>query len=91
MAYAVVVPAGTVDVQVDTGGVNLIGYSARETAAAVATVIIRDGTDNTGPQRVFINLAASASQTALVPAVGYATGVRVNRTAGSTELVLYFD
>ena len=89
MAYAVVIPAGSGDVQVDTGDVNLVGYSARETAAAVATVVIRDGATNSDPQRVFINLTASASETRMVPSVGFATGVRVNRTAGSTELVLF--
>lgn len=91
MARAVVVASGTADAQAFTGACTLVGYSVRESAgiAAVATVVLRDGTAATDPLRVLIELPADRSETTKTPAIDFANGVFVDRVAGETELVLY--
>jgi hypothetical protein len=91
MSRAIVVPTGTGDVQAATGDVDLYGFSARESAgtAAVATVVIRDGTSAAGTPVAFIELAANGSVTTPLPDVGVRNGLFVDRIAGETELVLY--
>ncbi|MCW2767531.1 MAG: hypothetical protein JWO11_3490 [Nocardioides sp.] len=91
MAYSVVVPAGTGDVQAVTGAAELVGFSVRETTAAAATLVLRDGTSTAGALQVLMTLAAGSSQTSVLPAVVFSTGIFVDRTTGTTELVLYLD
>jgi hypothetical protein len=91
MARGVAVASGAGDVQAVTGAVTLVGVAARETAGspAAASLVLRDGTDATGAVRVPIELAANQSVAVQLPAVEFATGVFVDREAGTTELVLY--
>jgi hypothetical protein len=91
MTFSVVVPAGTGGVQAVAGDCELVGFSVRETAAAPATLVFRDGTSSAGASRAFVNLAASGTDSKILPAVEFKTGIFVDRTAGSTELVLYLD
>ncbi|WP_189059583.1 hypothetical protein [Longimycelium tulufanense] len=79
---------GTGDVTVHTGYTILRGWSIRESAtlALAATVIIRDGTDDTGMIVAVIELAADSHDTVwLGEGIQCATGVFVDRTAGETE------
>lgn len=91
MPRAIAVATGTADVQGVSGAATLAGYSIRESAgtAAVATVILRNGTTATDPIAALIELAANQSTTATLPAVDCPGGVFVDRVAGETELVLY--
>ena len=91
MPRAVAVATGTADTQGVSGAQTLVGYSIRESAgtAAVATVILRNGTSTSDPAVAIIELAANASETRALPAVECASGVFVDRVAGETELVLY--
>jgi hypothetical protein len=91
MAFCVFVVAGTADVQASVGSADLVGYSIRETAGAAATLTIRDGTSAAAPARTFVSLPANGVETKFLPSVDFSTGVFVDRTAGSTELVLYLD
>lgn len=91
MAICVVVAAGTADVQGVTGKCQLVGYSVRETAAAAAQIVLRNGTSTAGALQVLINLPATASETQILPAVDFPGGIFVDRTTGTTELVLYLD
>lgn len=93
MTFCVVVPSGAAGVQAVTGDCELVGFSVRESAGtpAVASVVLRDGTSSAGASRAFASLAASAADNRLLPAVEFKTGIFVDRTAGSTELVLYLD
>ena len=89
MPRGIPVAAGTGDVQGFTGATTLVGYSIRETTAAVAVVQLRDGTGTGDPLRVTIGLGAGAGQVAPLPAIQFDTGIFVDRTSGTTELVLY--
>lgn len=91
MPRAVAIATGTADAQGVTGAATLVGYSIRESAAtaAVATVIIRNGTLATDPAVAIVELAANASTTAALPSVDCSNGVFIDRVAGETELVLY--
>lgn len=75
------VATGTGDAQAVTGATELHGYSIRESSGtpAVATVILRDGTDATGTPLVFIELAANASETRRLPSIDVSSGVFVDR------------
>lgn len=81
--------SGTADVAVRSKPCVLMGYSIRENAAvgAVATVIIRDGTDDTGAIVVVIELAADSSKEAWYGPQGKRMnkGIFVDRVAGTTE------
>ncbi len=90
MATGTPVAAGSGNVQVITGATTLVGVAFRETAAAVATFALRDGTTTGDPIRFVGNLAASAFNYVALPAVPFTTGVFLNRQSGTTELVLYF-
>jgi hypothetical protein len=94
MTFCVVVASGASGVQAVTGDCELVGYSVRESsggAGAPASVVLRDGTSSAGASRAFATLAALGTDSKLVPAVEFKTGIFVDRTAGSTELVLYLD
>lgn len=91
MAFCVVVAAGSADAQAVTGTAELVGYSIRETAGAVASLTLRDGTSVAGLSRTFVSLAANGVETKFLPAVQFSSGIFVDRTGGSTELVLYLD
>lgn len=91
MARAIHVTSSASDAQAIAAPATVVGYSAREAAAsaAVATVLIRNGTTASDPIVAMIELAADASQTATLPAVDCPNGVFVDRVAGTTELVIY--
>ena len=91
MPRAIAIATGTADVQGVSGSATVAGYSVRESAgtAAVATVILRNGTAATDPVVALIELAANQSVTASMPAVDCPNGVFIDRVAGETELVLY--
>ena len=89
MARAIAVAAGTGDVQAVTGSGTLVGYSVRETAAATATLTLRDGTSAAGAACILISLPASTSQTAISPAIDFSLGLFVDRVTGTSEIVLY--
>ena len=91
MSRAVSLAAGLGDVQATTGSATLVGFSVRETAAGAAVLVLRDGTTTGDLIKVTIGLAAGAGQVASLPAVEFATGIFVDRTSGTTELVLYIQ
>jgi hypothetical protein len=94
MTFSVVVASGSSGAQAVTGDCELVGWAVRESsggAGAVASVILRDGLSSAGSPRAYASLAALGTQTGLLPAVEFKTGIFVDRTAGSTELVLYLD
>lgn len=91
MASSVAVAAGTGNVQVTTGEADLVGMSFRETAAAAATFVLRDGTGTGDPIRFVANVAANGSDFKSLPAIPFGTGIFLHRGSGTTELVLYFD
>lgn len=94
--------SGTADVDPDTAGnealkgeLSFYGYSIRESAtvAAVATVILRDGLDDTGKIVAVIELAANASTQAWHGPQGIRInkGLFVDRVAGETEGAVYLS
>lgn len=91
MARAAYVTSGSAGAQGVAGAATLYGFSVRENAgtAAVATVVLRNGTTNTDPIIAAIELAADGSQSASLPAIDCPHGIFVDRTAGTSELVLY--
>lgn len=89
MADSIHVVAGAGDVQGFTGPGTLYGYSVRETAGAVATVILRHGTQVTDPAVALIMLVANTSKTEMIAALDLPNGLFVDRVVGTTELVLY--
>lgn len=91
MSSSIAVVAGTGNVQVTTGSATLVGVSYRETAAAVATFVIRDGTTTGDPIKFVANVAASGSSVTMLPAIVFTTGVFLHRGTGTTELVLHFQ
>lgn len=87
--HAVPLASGAGDLAItDRPGV-LMGFSIRESAAvaAVATVIIRDGIDNTGKILAVVELAADKSETKWFGPTGKRvnTGIWVDRVIGETE------
>lgn len=91
MPRAVHVATGTADVQGVNVASTLVGFSVREsgTVAAVATVIIRNGTSTAGTPVAFIELAADKAETHLLPSVDCPDGIFIDRVLGETELTLY--
>ncbi|WP_116051684.1 hypothetical protein [Amycolatopsis palatopharyngis] len=85
------VASAATDDQALTGAATLVGLTVRESAgtAAVASVVLRDGTAATDPVIAVVELAANESKVITLPAVAITTGVFVDREAGSSELVLY--
>ena len=73
-----------------THGLRLMGYSVRETAAAVATLNIEHGTANSSPKMAVINLAASASDKHWFGPQGLPCegGIWIERLTGTTEVNL---
>jgi hypothetical protein len=94
-ATATAVASGTTDVAgVAAGtGLRLLGYSIHESAssAAVATVIIRNGTSNAGGMLAAEEIAADGAVTRWFGPNGIAAaaGIWIDRVAGETELVIY--
>jgi hypothetical protein len=87
---ALPIPAGTAGVAA-SGPQVLYGFSVRECAVvpAPATLTLRDGADADGPPRAFVAVGAGGVETRTLPGLSFDVGVFVDRTAGSTELVLY--
>jgi hypothetical protein len=71
-------------------GLRLMGYSVRETAAAVATLNIEHGTANSSPKMAVINLAASVTKDAWFGPQGLPCegGIWIERLTGTTEVNL---
>ena len=88
------VPSGTggVAAVAAAAGLTLIGYAVLETADGNAGVKIHHGVDNTGPL-LDVPQALAANQLARVWFGGSGpscpNGIYVERTSGTTELVLY--
>lgn len=89
MSRAIPIADGTADEAAARG--TLVGYSIRESAVspAVATVVLRNGDGASDPMVAVIELAASGSETTVLPAVECPDGIYVDRVAGSTEVILY--
>jgi hypothetical protein len=88
----VVAAAGTGDAQITSSGFSrLFGYSITETAAAVATAVIRNGTSTSGAPLAYIGLPASGAQTVWFGPQGIAAplGIFLDRVTGTTQVVVY--
>ncbi len=74
-----------------TANMRLMGYSIKETAAAVATMSLLHGASSAGTALVHLNFAASASSTQWFGPQGIpcAAGVWIERLTGSTAVILY--
>ena len=88
-ATVVAVASGTADVQAVNAACTLLGWSFGENAAsaAVAEIIIRDGTDNTGTIVAVLTLNPDESIRESAPFGGLkiTTGVYVDRVSGTTH------
>lgn len=73
-------------------GLRLLGWSVRETAAAVATLDIENGESAGSPDLAVINLAASESKDRWYGERGIAAdgGIFVNRLTGTTLVIIYY-
>lgn len=71
-------------------GLRLMGYSIRETAAAVATLNIEHGTANSSPVLAAENLAAAGSVVRWFGPQGLpcASGIWIERLTGTTQVHL---
>lgn len=87
------VASGTADVSVLAAACTLLGWSFAENAAsaAVAEVIIRDGTDDTGEIVAIISLNPDESvrESAPNPGIALATGAFVEKSLGTTRGCLW--
>lgn len=87
--------SGTDDEQAIAGAANLrcMGFNIQESAVvpAVADVVIRHGTDATGPVIAQVKLIASGSQTIWFGPNGITVtnGVFLERVAGTTQVTVY--
>ena len=83
--------SGTAGVQLVSGPATVYGYSIRDNAAtaAVATVVLRDGTSSSAPAVAFIELPADGSRSERLPGLQFQNGVFVDRAAGTSEIILY--
>ena len=71
---------------------KLFGWSVKETAAAVATAVIRDSGAVTGNIVAHINLAASTSETInFVNPVLCPNGIYFDLLTGAIDAVVYHD
>ena len=82
----------TADGAVIAGAARLMGYSVRETAAAVATLTIRDGSSTSGAPRAVCNLAASASYTVMFGPEGLdcPNGIFVDLLTGAVSITVNY-
>ncbi len=78
------------DGQAIAGKASLEGWSVAETAAAAATVIIRNGTSTSGTAVAYINLAASASQTINLDGINCPNGIFVDVVTGAVSVIIYY-
>lgn len=92
MAIAIVSPAGTGDLQISTDQPSvLLGWSMTETAAGVATGVIRNGTSTAGAPVAYYGLAAAGAQTQWFGPQGIVCdkGIFLDRVTGTTQVVVY--
>lgn len=91
MARSVRAASGTSGAQLATGSGTLLGLSCQESAQtpAAATLIVRDGTDNTGAVLAYVQLGQGEALTLQLPAVSFTAGLFLDRTGGETEAVAY--
>lgn len=85
------VAAGAGNVTVASQAGALLGYSARETAGAAASLRLHDGTASTGQWLALINLAANESVRDWFgpQGVGVASGIWLERVSGQCELTVF--
>lgn len=74
-----------------TANMRLMGYSVKETAAAVATLVLHHGTSASGTATAFVNLAAAGSTTEWFGPQGIPmpSGVWIERLTGTTAVTVY--
>lgn len=70
-----------------------MGFSVHETAAAVATAVIRDGTSTSGVPVAYISLAAAGGQTQWFGPQGIVctNGIFLDRVTGTTEITVWYE
>lgn len=70
-----------------------MGFSCHETAAAVATAVIRDGTSVNGTPIAYISLAAAGGQTQWFGPQGIVCpgGIFLDRVTGTTEFTVWYE
>jgi hypothetical protein len=86
-----IVPLTGVNQLVRTGSGTLEGWSIRETAAAVASVRLRDGTTAAGSILAVVGLVASGGQTVPDVSIRFATGLYVEVVAGAVEGAIWLE
>jgi hypothetical protein len=93
-ATVVAVASDTADVQAVNAACTLLGWSFGESAgtAAVAELILRDGTDATGTIVAVISLNPDETirECAPNPGIKIATGVYVDRVGGTTQGSIWY-
>lgn len=72
-------------------GLRLMGYSIKETAGAVATVSLHNGTSGSATALAYVNLAAAGSVTEWFGPQGIPaeSGVWIERLTGTTAVILH--
>lgn len=94
-ASCYVLASGTADTAAVGFPCKLLGFSIHESAAsaAVASLYLRDGSGATGDIRVALELLGDQSATMWFGPQGIQcnTGIYVDRVAGTTEGVIYFE
>lgn len=87
------VPAGAIDAQAlaAAADLRLLGLSCRETAAAAAEFVIRNGTSASDPAVVFVKLASGESVREFFGEQGLKCpdGIFIDRIAGTFEVAVY--
>lgn len=74
-----------------TANMRLMGFSIKETAGAVATLSLHNGTSASGTALAYVNFAAAGSTTQWFGPQGIPCplGVWIERLTGSTAVILY--
>lgn len=84
----------TADTSVSRNAGTLFGYSVRETSgAAAATIVLRDGLDDTGELLAEIALPAGGSATVWLgpQGVAFVNGLHAQLVAGAVEGAVYLN
>lgn len=86
------VASNTTDVAATGAAGTLFGYSIHETAAAAASLVIRDGASNAGGAISYISLASNESVRDWFGPQGIkiTTGIWIERVTGTTELTVWY-
>jgi hypothetical protein len=88
---AVQVTSGTTGVTAVTGGGALVGFSMRTTVGSASTAtVIRDGVTNAGAILAYADTSTTNAVTFTpIPAIPFTTGLFVDRTTATSEMVIY--